>query len=169
MSILSDRTLAHLIASTDLISRPYKEISIQPASIEMHLDSRFIDRVGTPDQTLGVEEGHLHVAPKDFLLASTEEWVHIPDRLVGRVEGKSSWARRGLAIHVTAGFIDPGFRGVITLELVNHSTVTVTVPIGAPIAQLTLMELDKPAARPYGSPGLGSHYQGQDKVTPSTL
>lgn len=169
MSILADTSLQALIDSYGLI-RSRRPINIQPASIEMHLGSTYVDNVGTPDETSGVIAEHpLVVQPGEFLLATTEERVRIPDWLVGRLEGKSSWARKGLAIHVTAGFIDPGFEGEITLELVNFSKTPISLTPGIRIAQLTILELDRPAARPYGTEGLGSHYQGQTRATASAI
>lgn len=169
MSILADTTLQALIDSYGLI-RSRRPINIQPASIEMHLGATYIDNVGTLDEETGaITEDPLVIQPGEFLLATTEEYVHIPNWLVGRLEGKSSWARKGLAIHVTAGFIDPGFQGEITLELVNFSKSPISLMPGTRIAQLTLLELDRPAARPYGSDGLGSHYQGQTGATASAI
>ncbi len=90
-----------------------------------------------------------------------------PDDIVARIEGKSSLGRLGLIVHATAGFCDPGWKGTLTLELNNLTRVPIKLPPGAPIAQLSFMTLDRPAERPYGSPGLGSHYQGQRAATES--
>lgn len=169
MSILSDTALQDLIDSYDLI-RSRRPINVQPASIEMHLGNTYVDNIGTLDEEIGtIAEDPLVIQPGEFLLATTEEYVRIPNWLVGRLEGKSSWARKGLAIHVTAGFIDPGFEGEITLELVNFSKSPIALMPGIRIAQLTILELDRPAARPYGSEGLGSHYQGQTQATASAI
>ena len=103
--------------------------------------------------------------PGEFALARTTEMVGIPAHLVARVEGKSSWARRGLLVHITAGFIDPGFYGTITLELCNLASKPLELPVGCPIAQLSILELDTPPIVPYGDPSLGSHYQHQVATT----
>ena len=89
----------------------------------------------------------------------------IPAHLVARVEGKSSWARRGLLVHITAGFIDPGFYGTITLELCNLAAKPLELPVGCAIAQLSILELDTPPIVPYGDKALGSHYQHQVNTT----
>jgi dCTP deaminase len=101
------------------------------------------------------------LAPGACLLASTVETLHIPDDLVARVEGKSSIGRIFLSAHVTAGYVDPGWNGQITLELVNHGPFTLILYAGMRIAQVNFTRLTSPCKRPYGSPGLGSHYQGQ--------
>jgi dCTP deaminase len=93
--------------------------------------------------------------------------VQIPDDIVARIEGKSSLGRLGLIVHATAGFCDPGFQGTLTLELNNLTRVPIKLYPGLPIAQLSFMALDQPAKRPYGSPELGSHYQGQEAATES--
>ena len=109
--------------------------------------------------------GKFHLSPGGFALASTVEAFTLPADLVARVDGRSSIGRCGLAIHVTAGFIDPGWTaGTITLELVNHRTVPIMLPPGMIIAQV-VFEGCLAAQRPYGSPGLGSRYQGQVGVT----
>ena len=105
--------------------------------------------------------------PGEFVLGRTEEFVELPDDVVARVEGKSSLGRLGLIVHATAGFVDPGFRGTLTLEITNLTRVPIKLWAGKPIAQLSFMALDRPAERPYGHPDLGSHYQGQVESTES--
>lgn len=138
--------------------KPFSTQLLQPASYDLILD-HLMDFEGTI-----IEDYFL--APKEFILGSTREWVNIPITLVARIEGKSSLARKGLMVH-TAGFIDPGFRGNLTLEITNHSSVPVLLGKGMKIAQLAFQHLDFPAERPYGHPELGSHYQNQEGVTPS--
>lgn len=137
---------------------PYREEQLQPASYDLILD-HIMDFEGL------VYYHHI-LAPKEFILGSTKEKVNIPDFLVARIEGKSSLARKGLMVH-TAGFIDPGFEGNLTLEITNHSGVPFQLDVGMKIAQLAFQTLDYPAQRPYGHPNLGSHYQGQVGATPS--
>ena len=105
--------------------------------------------------------------PGEFVLGSTLERVALPDDLVARLEGKSSLGRLGLLIHSTAGFIDPGWNGHVTLELSNVANLPITIYHGMKIGQLSFVQLSEPASAPYGSDGLGSKYQGQQGPTPS--
>ena len=115
-----------------------------------------------------VDEGAPFVIhPGEFVLGVTEERVAIPDDIVARIEGKSSIGRLGLIVHATAGFVDPGFKGTLTLEITNLTRVPIKLYPGLLIAQLSFMTLDAPAERPYGSEALGSHYQGQLAATES--
>lgn len=165
--ILSSTTLRTLINRGELIINGPQPLNVQPASIEMHLSNRVVRRVGrTIQATEDYEDGApVSIRPGEFILASTQETVGIPATLVGKVEGKSSWARRGLLVHVTAGFIDPGFHGTITLEIVNLSSVNIYPRVGQRIAQLAVHRLDSEPEHLYGSPELGSHYQGQATTT----
>ena len=113
--------------------------------------------------------GHFVLHPGEFVLGSTFERVALPDDLVGRLEGKSSLGRVGLIIHSTAGYVDPGFEGQITLELSNVATVPILLYPGMRVAQISFLTMTTPAARPYASPGLDSHYQGQRGPTESRL
>lgn len=169
--ILSSTTLRQLISKGELIINGPQPLNIQPASIEMHLSNRVVRRVGRTDQAAeDYKDGsHISIRPGEFILASTQETVRIPATLVGQVEGKSSWARRGLLVHVTAGFIDPGFRGTITLEIVNLSSVNIYPRVGQRIAQLAVHRLDSEPEYLYGSLELGSHYQGQTTTTEGAL
>jgi dCTP deaminase len=105
--------------------------------------------------------------PGEFVLGRTIEIVEIPDDIVCRIEGKSSIGRLGLIVHATAGFVDPGFKGSLTLEITNFNSVPIVLRPGLPIAQLSFMALDRAAQRPYGHPELGSHYHGQVEATES--
>jgi dCTP deaminase len=107
------------------------------------------------------------IHPGEFALGATQEWVELPNDLVARIEGKSSLGRLGLIVHATAGFVDPGFAGTLTLEITNLTRVPIVLWPGKPIAQLSLMALDRPAEKPYGHPDLGSHYHGQLDATES--
>lgn len=164
--ILSDRTLrAELDAGTLVIDPPPADSAIQPASIDLHLGAEQRSVAGHHRQRFG----QWYLEPNQFLLGHTDEAVTIPAHLVGQLNGKSSLGRLGLAIHITAGFIDPGFSGQITLELHNCSLYPILLRQGMPIGQLVLMRLTAPAERPYGSAGLGSKYQGQTGATPSAV
>jgi dCTP deaminase len=181
MAALSDGTLRRLLAEGRVKIDPYDESMVQPASIDLRLGPSFrvfhnfrvesID-IGDPPQGLtehveiGEDEPFV-VHPGEFVLGRTAEYVEMPDDLVARVEGKSSLGRLGLIVHATAGFVDPGFKGTLTLEITNLTRVPIKLWAGKPIAQLSFMELDRPAERPYGHPDLGSHYQGQVESTES--
>ena len=112
------------------------------------------------------EEGFV-IHPGEFCLGRTAEWVELPEDVVARIEGKSSLGRLGLIVHATAGFIDPGWKGTLTLELNNLTRVPIKLYPGLLIAQLSFMRLDQAAERPYGHPELGSHYHGQTDATES--
>src|SRR5205823_8887764 len=179
--VLSDRTIARLLEEERIVIEPYDESLLQPSSVDVRVDRFFrvfhnarypyID-VKEPQEELtelvevaGEQPFILH--PGEFVLGSTLERVVLPDDLVARLEGKSSLGRLGLLIHSTAGFIDPGFDGHVTLELSNVANLPITIYRGMKIGQLSFMQLTEPAASPYGSDALGSKYQGQRGPTPS--
>ena len=178
--VLSDRDIRAAIAAGRIGIDPYDPELVQPASLDVRLDHRFrvfrstrhpyIDVARLQEDMTelveaGVDPFILH--PGEFVLGSTRERIRLPDDLVSRVEGKSSLGRLGLLIHSTAGFIDPAWDGCITLELSNVNTLPITLYPGMRIGQLSFFELSSPAERPYGSPELGSRYQGQSGPTPS--
>jgi dCTP deaminase len=180
-SALSDGTIRRLVEEGRLKVDPYDEKMVQPSSIDVRLGDSFRvfhnhrvtaidlrDPPGNLTEEVTIEPDEPFVIhPGEFCLGRTLEWVELPDDLVSRVEGKSSIGRLGLIVHATAGFVDPGWRGTLTLELNNLTRVPIKLYQGLPIAQLSFMALDSPAERPYGSPGLGSHYQGQTAATES--
>jgi len=179
--LLSDRDILAEIESKRVVVKPYDPAMIQPSSIDFRLDRYFrvfenhryphIDPAA--DQTdltrevepTGDEPFILH--PGEFVLGSTLEEVTLPDDLAARVEGKSSLGRLGLLTHATAGFVDPGFRGHVTLELANVATLPIKLYPGMKIGQLCFFRLSSPAEHPYGSAKYGSRYQGQRGPTPS--
>ena len=165
--LLSDRDIRMRIASGELRLQPGRDDLIQPASIDLTLDASFIEADGL-HITLA-EEGVVHLHPGQFLLGSTAERVTLPADLGAQVQGKSSFARLGLLVHCTAGWIDPGFDGKITLEFVNLGANPIFLRVGKPIAQILFHQTLTPSERPYGSHGLNSRYQGQDAVTGSRL
>jgi dCTP deaminase len=112
-------------------------------------------------------EGVFLLHPGEFVLGATAERVGLPDDLVGRIEGKSSLGRLGLLIHTTAGFVDAGFEGYLTLELSNVATLPITLYPGMKIGQISFLQMTSPADQPYGSGTLGSKYAGQKGPTPS--
>ncbi len=180
-SAISDGTLRRLVEEGRLVVEPWDPEMVQPASIDLRLGDSFrvfsnhkvtaIDLRDMPpnltdEVTIGPDEPFV-IHPGEFCLGRTLERVELPDDLVARVEGKSSLGRLGLIVHATAGFVDPGWSGTLTLELNNLTRVPIKLYAGLPIAQLSVMALDRPAERPYGSPELGSHYQGQIAATES--
>lgn len=178
--ILSDRDIQAAMARLEnplIVDPPFHKDRLQPASLELTLaDEILVSVQGSQDLVLTsfteLYETWNHgpwgyLNPGDFWLATTVETVQIPTDLVAQVNGKSSHARRGLVVHQTAGFIDPGFKGQITLELSNASMNGIKLTRGMAICQLVFMQMTSPAQRPYGSAGLGSHYQGQQGPTPS--
>jgi dCTP deaminase len=179
--LLSDRDIRGEIEAGRVTVEPFDAQMIQPSSVDVRLDRWFrvfenhryphIDpSVEQPDLTrlvepVGDEPFILH--PGEFVLGSTYEIVSLPDDIAGRLEGKSSLGRLGLLTHSTAGFIDPGFSGHVTLELSNVATLPITLYPGMKIGQLCLFRLSSPAESPYGSAAAGSRYQGQRGPTPS--
>ena len=179
--VLSDRTIRRLIADGAIEIDPFEDSLVQPSSIDVRVDRYFrvfrnsrypyIDvKQPMEDLTEAVaidEEEPLILHPGEFVLGSTLERLRLPDDLVARLEGKSSLGRLGLLIHSTAGFVDPGWDGHVTLELSNVANLPITLYANMKIGQLSFMELSEPAETPYGSPSIGSKYQGQRGPTPS--
>jgi dCTP deaminase len=177
--ILSDRDIRQHLADGRILIDPFDPACVQPSSVDLHVGNQFrvfannrypyIDvRKEQPDLTELVamapdEPFILH--PGEFVLGQTVEWVEIPDDLVARLEGKSSLGRLGLLIHSTAGYVDPGWRGTLTLELSNVANLPITLYPGMKIGQISFFRLSTPAETPYGS--AGNKYQGQRGPTPS--
>ena len=179
--LLSDRDIRAELAAGRVVLEPFDESMVQPSSVDVRMDKFFrvfenhryphIDPAEEqPELTRLVEPEPgepfiLH--PGEFVLASTYEVVTLPDDVAGRLEGKSSLGRLGLLTHSTAGFIDPGFSGHVTLELSNVATLPIKLWPGMKIGQLCLFRLSSPAEHPYGSAQYGSRYQGQRGPTQS--
>lgn len=180
--LLSDRDINAELAAGRVRLEPFDESMVQPASVDVRLDKYFrvfenhryphIDPAkDQPDLTTLFEASDpgspfiLH--PGEFVLASTYEVVTLPDDIAARLEGKSSLGRLGLLTHSTAGFIDPGFSGHVTLELSNMATLPIKLWPGMKIGQLCFFRLSSPAEHPYGSAKTGNRYQGQRGPTPS--
>lgn len=161
--MLSDRSIA-LYGGSNLI-QPFDLKHLQPASYDLALGPT-IRLPGIDGQTDEVKLPYT-LNPGMFVLASTEETITLSAGTAAQVSGRSTWGRRGLMIHVTAGFVDPGFRGQLTLELVNVGGSFITLHAGDRIAQISFYQLDVPAMRPYGHKDLGSHYQDQTGPTPA--
>jgi dCTP deaminase len=179
--LLSDRDIRAQIESKRVGVEPFADSMIQPSSVDVRLDKFFrvfenhkyevIDpSLEQPELTREIiaEDGEAFILhPGEFVLASTYEVITLPDDIAGRLEGKSSLGRLGLLTHSTAGFIDPGFSGHITLELSNVANLPVKLYPGMKIGQLCLIKLSSPAEHPYGSAQYLNRYQGQRGPTAS--
>jgi dCTP deaminase len=179
--VLSDRTIRSEIEAGRIVIDPFDPDLVQPSSVDVRVDRRFrvfhnarypyIDvRQEMEDLTELVEvpdDQPFILHPGEFVLGQTFERVTLPDDLVARLEGKSSLGRLGLLIHSTAGFVDSGFSGNLTLELSNVANLPITIYHRMPIGQISFMRMDGPVERPYGSDRTGSKYQGQAEPTPS--
>lgn len=185
--ILSDRSIREQLDAGRIVIDPIDDALIQPSSIDVRISHLFrvfrnhtravidvkqdtrdlTELVEMPVGPNGVGDEAFMLHPGEFVLGSTYERIAVPDDLVGRVEGKSSLGRLGLLIHSTAGFIDAGFDGHITLELANVASLPITLYPGMKIGQVSFMRMTSPADDPYGSGAKGSKYQGQHGPTPS--
>jgi dCTP deaminase len=179
--ILSDVTIREQLAAGRIIIDPLGEDCIQPSSVDLHVDRYFRLFRNHSQRVIDVREDQsaltelveitdddaLILHPGEFVLGSTLERVGVPDDLVARLEGKSSLGRLGLLIHSTAGFVDAGFDGHLTLELSNVANLPITLYPGMRIGQISFLEMTTPAEHPYGSTGLGSKYQHQRGPTAS--
>ena len=183
MSVLADRDIRAALDAGRVRIDPYDPRDLQPSSVDLHLDRRFrvfrnnryayIDvRAPQPDLTelLTIADDEPFILhPGEFVLGQTQEWVELPDDLVARLEGKSSLGRLGLLIHSTAGYVDPGWKGNLTLELSNVANLPIALYFGMRIGQISFFKMSSPVERPYGSPELGSKYQGQSEPTASAF
>jgi dCTP deaminase len=183
MTVLSDRTIKEELAAGRLGIEPLEEDAIQPASVDLRLDRTFRvfrvtsrpfvdvrEPVDDLTEVVSIGDGEPFVVqPGTFCLGSTVETVRLPDDIVARVDGKSSMGRLGLLVHATAGYVDPGWEGCLTLELSNQSQMPIALYYGMRIAQISFLRLSSRVDRPYGTPGLGSKYQGQTGPTPSRI
>ena len=183
MSVLSDRDIRAELEAGRIKIDPYDPADLQPSSVDLHLDRSFrvfrnnryayIDvRAPQPDLTemLKVADDEPFILhPGEFVLGQILEWVELPDDLVARLDGKSSLGRIGLLIHSTAGYVDPGWKGNLTLELSNVANLPIALYFGMRIGQISFFRMSSPVERPYGSKGLGSKYQGQSEPTASAF
>ena len=179
--ILSDIDIKKAIADGRIGIDPFDEADVQPSSVDLHVDRFFrtfhnarypyIDVKKPMEELTELVEVHeeepfiLH--PGEFVLGSTAEYVSLSNELVARLEGKSSLGRLGLLIHSTAGYVDPGFEGHLTLELSNVANLPITIYPNMKIGQISFFQLTSEAENPYGSKKVGSKYQGQRGPTPS--
>lgn len=181
--ILSDRTIKLEIASGRIMIEPLDPNDIQPSSVDLHLGDDFqvfrnsrypyIDpareQVGLTERVGASVEEPFVLHPGEFVLGTTIERIALPEDIVGRLEGKSSLGRLGLLIHSTAGYVDPGWDGRLTLELSNVANLPIVLSPGMKIGQISFAQMTTVVDRPYGHPELGSKYQGQWQATPSKM
>jgi dCTP deaminase len=180
--ILSDNTIRKELEMGRIEIDPLDESCIQPSSVDLHLDRYFRVFLNHTSRVIDVKDDQENLTelikvepdaepfilhPGEFVLGSTSERVKLPDDLVGRLEGKSSLGRLGLLIHSTAGFVDSGWDGHLTLELSNVANLPITLYPGMKIGQISFLMMTSPADNPYGSKAVGSKYQGQRGPTPS--
>jgi len=180
--VLSDRTIKEEISRGRIVIDPLDLSCVQPASVDVHLDNKFLvfktgnhpvcidvrQKQDTLNELITIQdEQPFYLQPGEFVLASTLEYIVVPDDIVGRLEGKSSLGRIGLLIHSTAGFVDPGWKGNLTLELSNAAKLPIALYYRMRIGQISFLRLTTPVEKAYGSDGLGSKYQGQVEPTAS--
>ncbi|MFP7696712.1 dCTP deaminase [Trueperella sp. LYQ143] len=179
--LLSDRDITAAVVDGRIVLEPWDPQMVQPSSVDIHLDRFFrlfdnhkypvIDPAEPqPELTRLVEvpaDGHFILHPGEFVLGSTYEHITLSDDIAARLEGKSSLGRLGLLTHSTAGFIDPGFSGHVTLELSNTATMPIKLLPGMKVGQFCFFQLSSAAKQPYGQGSLGSHYHGQRGPTAS--
>jgi dCTP deaminase len=179
--ILSDRSIREAVEQGRIALDPYEPGNVQPSSVDLRLDRYFRVFRNHTQRVIDVKENQEELTelveiaesdpfilhPGEFVLGATAERLSLANDLVARIEGKSSLGRLGLLIHSTAGFIDPGFDGHITLELSNVANLPITLYAGMRIGQVSFLNMTTPADNPYGSSALRSKYQGQRGPTPS--
>lgn len=187
MAILSDQDIKKCLESGKIIIEPLEkpEIQIQPSSVDLRIGSEFkgfrivrkpcIDPMDKGDlesymESFYIDEGEPFIIhPGEFALATTYETVKLPDDLVARVEGRSSMGRLGITMHVTAGYIDPGFQGKITLEISNIGKMPVALYTGQRVCQIVFETMTSPSEKPYGHPDRDSKYMGQKRPITSKI
>lgn len=181
--VLSDRTIKLEIAKGRIGIEPLDPDDIQPSSVDLHLGEDFqvfrnsrlpyIDpareQPGLTERVVASNAEPFVLHPGEFALGTTVERIALPEDIVGRLEGKSSLGRLGLLIHSTAGYVDPGWDGRLTLELSNVANLPIVLSPGMKIGQISFSQMTSEVDRPYGHPELGSKYQGQDEATPSKM
>lgn len=181
--VLSDRSIKEALAAKRIVIEPLNGRDIQPASVDLHLDKTVLvfrnssepyidvrkDLTGLTERLEIDVDRPFILHPGEFVLGSTLERIELPNDIVARLEGKSSLGRIGLVIHSTAGYIDPGWKGHLTLELTNVARLPITLYYGMRIGQISFQMMTTEVDRPYGSSELGSRYQNQTDPTTSRL
>lgn len=181
--VLSDRTIRLEVARGRIGIDPLDPEDIQPSSVDLHLGDDFqvfrnsrlpyidpsIEQDGLTERVVASAAEPFVLHPGEFVLGTTVERISLPNDIVGRLEGKSSLGRLGLLIHSTAGYVDPGWDGRLTLELSNVANLPIVLSPGMKIGQISFAQMTTEVDRPYGHPELGSKYQGQEGATPSRM
>jgi len=176
MPILSDRDIKKNLEDREIDISPFSQKNLQPSSYDLSLSNNFLEFIpgrvintsSPPEMTEYIlNNGSVRIEGHSFLLGTTEECITLGNRFCARVDGRSSIGRLGIVVHATAGFIDPGFSGRITLEFFNFNNLPVEIEIGKRVCQIVFEELSSPAERPYGSEELKSKYMLQKRVTES--
>ena len=179
--LLSDQSIAQAIRANEIVIDPFDESMIQPASIDLRLGKKLrvfrstrVPHIDVMQELPGLTElveidevNPFYLHPNEFALGVILEKVCLPSNIAGRLDGKSSLGRLGLMVHSTAGWVDPGWKGHLTLELSNVSQLAISLYYAMKISQISFLQLDKPAEHPYGATSLGSKYQDQAEPTPS--
>ena len=178
--VLSDRSIKEEIEKGRIVVEPFDPSCVQPASVDLHLDRRILvfrtyeypyhidpkqPLDGLTTEVEIPEYRSFCLQPGEFVLGSTRELIGIPDDIVARLEGKSSLGRIGLLVHSTAGYVDPGWHGQLTMEIASVARMPILLYAGMKVCQISFLRLTTPADRPYGHPELGSKYQGQTGPT----
>ena len=181
--VLSDRSIKEALGDGRIVIDPLDENDIQPASVDLHLGRTLLaftnsrrpyvdlreDVADLTEELALADDEPFMLHPGEFILGSTMETIHLPNDLVASLEGKSSLGRVGLVIHSTAGYVDPGWQGTLTLELTNVSRLPITLYYGMRIGQISFQRMTTPVDRPYGSKELGSRYFGSTGPTATRM
>lgn len=182
--ILSDKSIKEKIKEEELVIKPFNKENIQPSSYDITLGTKFRTFKNIHKSSVDVKSDNLDditeivevpkdegiiIHPGEFILGATVEFIEIPNNLVSRLEGRSSLGRLGLVVHSTAGYIDPGFKGTVTLEISNDSRMPIRLYPGLRVGQLVFSKMTSEAEIPYGHEKLGSKYQGQKDPTASRI
>lgn len=181
--VLSDRSIKLEMAKGRIVVDPLDPCDIQPSSVDLHLGDDFqvfrnsrlpyidpaLEQPGLTERVVASAAEPFVLHPGEFVLGTTVERIALPSDIVGRLEGKSSLGRLGLLIHSTAGYVDPGWEGRLTLELSNVANLPIVLTPGMKIGQISFSQMTTEVDRPYGHPGLGSKYLGQTGATPSRM
>lgn len=180
--VLSDRAIRKFIREKKLVIKPFRKENIQPSSVDLLMGKSFLIFKNAKKPFLDVKRDDpkdfmekvvirngepIIIHPGEFLLGTTKEWFEIPGNLVARLEGKSSLGRLGIVVHATAGYVDPGFKGELTLEITNMANIPIALYAGMKIAQISFFEMTDEPEVLYGTSQAGSHYQGQRGATAS--
>lgn len=177
--ILSDRDFLKRIENNEIVVDPFKRENLQPSSLDLELSKEIrvfnnweqgeidVRQKEEPSRVVKIKDKGFVIHPGEFVLGCTQERFELPNDIAGKLEGRSSLGRLGLIVHATAGYVDPGFEGWLTLEISNISRLPIRIYAGMKIAQICFYQMSSEVLAPYGSKKLGSKYQGQKGPTAS--